>query len=519
MRDGATVRASSPESVPTDDAEVDVCLIVEGCYPYIAGGVSSWIDWLIKQQSQRRFAVVAVVANDEPLTLCYELPANVVLFGELVLRPRLYRPTRLREPPLEVAPVSELVCRVVGRGDPDALAELSALCNGVSESKHPSHTAEGPPQVSLEQLLNSRFAWDLLVTCYHRLTPHASFPDFFWAWRALVGGLFAVLTAPIPAARMYHTVSTGYAGLVAAHAAVRTGRPAAITEHGIYTNERRIDLLMAEWIGDTIDPSLSRRDARVDIRGFWISTFEAYARLCYRSCSRITTLYGENQEFQKTLGAQVDQLEVIPNGIHFEKFAAVRPTKEHPPTIALIGRVVPIKDIKTYIAAVAALRASAPTLRALVLGPTNEDPDYFAQCRQLVEQLGLEETLVFTGKVNIVEFLPQIDVMVLTSISEAQPLVILEAGAAGIPCIATDVGSCREIIEGLPQEEPKLGSGGSIVPLMAPEATAEAVASLLADETLRRRCGETLRQRVKIYFTSEASAARYSALYDGLAAA
>ena len=519
MRDSAAARASNPAFASTTDTEIDVCLIVEGCYPYIAGGVSSWIDWLIKQQPQRCFAVVALVANDELLTPCYELPDNVVLFGDLLLSPRLYRPTRLREPPLRVAQIAELICRLVGQGDPDALAELSRLCNGAAESKRCTSAAEGPPAVSLEQLLNSRFAWDLVVACYHRLTPQASFPDFFWAWRTLLGGLFAVLTAPVPAARVYHTISTGYAGLFAAHAAMRTGRPAAVTEHGIYTNERRIDLLMAEWIGDTIDPSLSRRDARVDIRGFWISTFEAYARLCYRSCSRITTLYGENQAFQKTLGARVDQLEVIPNGIHFQKFAAVQPIKERPPTIALIGRVVPIKDIKTYIAAVAALRASTPSLRALLLGPTNEDPDYFAQCRQLVEQLELEETLEFTGKVNIVEFLPQIDVMVLTSISEAQPLVILEAGAAGIPCVATDVGSCREIIEGLPQEEPKLGAGGRIVPLMAPEATAEAIASLLDDETLRRRCGETLRQRVKIYFTSEASAARYSALYDRLAAA
>jgi len=513
------MKTPNSATAQTDSVEVDVCLIVEGCYPYIAGGVSSWIDWLIKQQPDRRFAVVAVVANDEPLTPCYELPASVVVFHNVVLSPRLHRPTRLREPVLRVKQVSELICRLVGEGDPGALAELSALVNGTSKGKNPVRASEGRPTVSHEQLLSSRFAWDLMVACYHRLTPHASFPDFFWAWRTLVGGLFAVLTTPIPAARVYHTISTGYAGLVAAHAAISTGRPAAITEHGIYTNERRIDLLMAEWIVDTIGPSLSRRDARVDIRDFWISTFEAYATLCYRSCSRITTLYGENQAFQTALGARADQLEVIPNGIHFEKFASVEPVEERPPTVALIGRVVPIKDIKTFIAAVGYVRASFPGLRALLLGPTNEDPDYHAQCLQLVEQLGLGETVEFTGKVNIVEFMPQIDVMVLTSISEAQPLVILEAGAAGIPCVATDVGSCREIIEGLPHEEPKLGAGGRIVPLMAPEATAEAVSGLLRDETLRRCCGETLRQRVQIYFTSEASAARYTALYDKLMAA
>lgn len=261
MRDRPTMSNSNAASEQADIVEADVCLIVEGCYPYIAGGVSSWIDWLIKQQPERRFAVVAVVANDEPLTPCCEIPANVVVFQNVVLSPRLRRPTRLREPALRVAQVSELIYRVVGESDPDALDELSVLVNGTSRSKHPAYKSDGPAAVSFEQLLSSRFAWNLVVACYHRLTPHASFPDFFWAWRTLVGGLFAVLTTPIPAARVYHTISTGYAGLIAAHAAIRTGRPAAITEHGIYTNERRIDLLMAEWIADTIGPSLSQPDA------------------------------------------------------------------------------------------------------------------------------------------------------------------------------------------------------------------------------------------------------------------
>ena len=83
--------------------------------------------------------------------------------------------------------------------------------------------------------------------------PHESFLHFFWAWRALFGGLVATLSFPLPPARVYHTVSTGYAGLLAARAAVETGRPALITEHGIYTNERRIEILQADWIVDTVD--------------------------------------------------------------------------------------------------------------------------------------------------------------------------------------------------------------------------------------------------------------------------
>jgi len=57
--------------------------------------------------------------------------------------------------------------------------------------------------------------------------------------------------------------------------------------------------------------------------------------------------------------------------------------------------------------------------------------------------LGLEGKVHFLGFQNIQDILPQLGLMVLTSISEAQPLVILEAWAAGTPVISTDVGSCR----------------------------------------------------------------------------
>ena len=93
---------------------------------------------------------------------------------------------------------------------------------------------------------------------------------------------------------------------------------------------------------------------------------------------------------------------------------------------------MPIKDVKTFLRAAARLRDSIPEARALILGPLDEDPGYYGQCRTLVEHLGLGETVTFTGRVNLDDYLPEIDVVVLTSLSEAQPLVILEAGAAGI---------------------------------------------------------------------------------------
>ncbi len=83
-----------------------------------------------------------------------------------------------------------------------------------------------------------------------------------------------------------------------------------------------------------------------------------------------------------------------------------------------------------------------PEAEGWIVGPEDEDPPaYVAECRNLVTSLGLEGRVKFLGFQNVSEILPpQLGLMVLTSISEALPLVILEANAAGgLPCLATDV--------------------------------------------------------------------------------
>jgi polysaccharide biosynthesis protein PelF len=371
----------------------------------------------------------------------------------------------------------------------------------------------------LSRLFNSPVAWQLAQDMYRREMPNGSFLHYFWAWRALLGGLLSVLEFPLPRAKAYHTISTGYAGLFAARAQIESGRPAVLTEHGIYTNERRIELLMADWVADTIDKGHVLADPRVDLRDMWIRAFEAYARTCYETMGDVITLYGDNQRPQRLLGADERKLKVIANGIDLKRFVEIAPAAaDVRPTIALIGRVVPIKDVKTYIEAAKLLRESVPDVRAWVLGPTDEDPEYYAECRAIVAEFGLEETVIFTGPVNIVDYLGQIHVMVLTSLSESQPLVVLEAGAAGIPFVSTDVGSCREIIEGQPGEVPHLGQGGFITHLAAADEIAQACQHLLVDHVLRQHCGEALRARVAAHYTSAKAAAAYTDLYARLMA-
>jgi glycosyltransferase involved in cell wall biosynthesis len=481
----------------------DVCLIVEGCYPFVRGGVSAWVDWLMRAEPHLSFSMVAIWPQAADLETRYARPDNLVDLRLLYLHEPGARPRFGTRRAFDPEVLADALLAFIKGGGMAELARVDRIVN--------------PPETRLGagDLLNSPEAWDVARIMYDRSMPQASFLHYFWAWRALFGGLFSTLKMQLPAARLYHTISTGYAGLVAARASVETGRPALITEHGIYTNERRIEILMADWIADTVDKGLALDDTRFDLRDMWINAFEAYAKACYEAAAEIITLYGDNQILQRSLGARPEKLKVIANGLEWERFRDLpRAGESERPTMALIGRVVPIKDVKSYLSAAARLRRRVPDLRALVIGPTDEDPDYYRECVALSHQLGLGSCVEFTGNVQIGDWLPKIHVVVLTSLSEAQPLVLLEAGAAGIPCVTTNVGSCAEILNGRPDEEPQLGPGGLVTDVVAPADIAEAVHRLLANPGMRRSHGDALRERVKRVYSNERAVLAYRDLYE-----
>jgi glycosyltransferase involved in cell wall biosynthesis len=151
--------------------------------------------------------------------------------------------------------------------------------------------------------------------------------------------------------RVLHTVSTGYAGFLGGMLHHLRGLPLVLSEHGIYTKERQIDLLQSEWIRD--NRNVFQRDPMEVsfFRQMWIQFFEWMGRFCYEA-DPIIALYEANRLRQVADGAVPARTSNIPNGISVKRFAlrALRPAVT-PPVLCLIGRVVPIKDIKTFIRA------------------------------------------------------------------------------------------------------------------------------------------------------------------------
>lgn len=483
--------------------DADVCLIIEGGYPYQLGGVSSWADALMRASPQLKFHVIAISIKSQSRKPRFQFPDNLVGVTDVILDecPAGRMPNRKDEE--AVAKGVRLIQSALTRGDKASFCELADFlrASGFGE----------------RALLDSKHAWTATEQVYSQLLPDGSLIDFFWSWRFLARSVLAIMNTPLPNARVFHAVATGYAGIIGSFAKHRTGRPLIVTEHGIYTNERRIEMCVAEWIFDTGKRGYCIDEASRELRNVWLEAFNAFSRTAYALADVITTQYKANQNFQISDGAAEEKLRIIPNGINVDEFGAIqRPPGKRPPTVLTIGRMVPIKDTRTFIMAIASLKDLVPDVSAIIIGPENEDPEYARGCRDLAAQLGLERTLQFLARVpDVKDYLALADVIALTSISEAQPMALLEAAAAGLPIVTTDVGSCRDTVEGF-EDDPVKGAGGIVVDACNPEALADALATILRDSELRKRMGGIMRERAANYYHKTRVKKLYEDMYLGL---
>lgn len=483
----------------------DVTLFLEGTYPYVSGGVSSWVHQILKAYPARSFSLVHIAPHPGSYKRrVYELPDNVVDLRDVFCRGETRIKSRWARRP---------VIRPRRRGRRSRV--LSAirdihLSDVVTDRMLGDLCAR---DLSMRELLHGEEAFELVCEeLYPRIAPDSAFVDFFWHFRALHVPLLRLLDAEISDSGLYHAVSTGYAGLLAAVASVRNNRRLLITEHGIYTREREIELSRAKWVRDRGN----RFSPPSPLRHLWVHFFLMLSRIAYHRAERVITLSETNRRRQLSDGADLAKTQVVPNGVDQRHYACERGSGGDTVRVGFVGRVVPIKDVITLIRACAIARERAP-LEFWVIGPEDEDPAYAERCRALAKTLGLGAAFKFLGRQPMTEMYPQLDMLVLTSVSEGQPLVILEAFAAGLPVVATDVGACRELIEGADPEDRALGRAGFVTRVANPGETAEAVVRLACDREARRAMGQAGLRRVSIRYRQDQVIDRYDRLYTALA--
>jgi glycosyltransferase involved in cell wall biosynthesis len=169
--------------------------------------------------------------------------------------------------------------------------------------------------------------------------------------------------------RAYHTISTGYAGFLGAMLKRGPAAPLLLSEHGIYTKERKIDLFQAEWIRDNrgvFEKDTSESPTSATSCGRF---FEALGRDVLRRADRIVACTRPTACARSGRRA-AERTENIPNGINLPRCSrCARGAGRVPAGVCLIGRVVPIKDVKTFIRAMRTVVNRLPDAEGWIAGP------------------------------------------------------------------------------------------------------------------------------------------------------
>ncbi len=179
------------------------------------------------------------------------------------------------------------------------------------------------------------------------------------------------------------------------------------------------------------------------------------------------------------------------------------------PDEKLVVSVADLVPIKGHVDLIQALAALGDHHLALAGGGTRQP--HAAALTELCHTLGCQDRVHFLGRIDDVPtLLCEADLFVLASRppGEGCPVALLEAMAAGVACIATDVPGCREVLD-----SPDVGC---LVPPGEPAALAEAVAKLLAAPELRATLSLAARRRVLTEFTVEREVAELSRIYAEL---
>ncbi|ARG97994.1 GT4 family glycosyltransferase PelF [Legionella micdadei] len=488
--------------------EADICLILEGTYPFVGGGVTHWVSELIRVLPEYRFAIIFLGTREEDYSGFHSpLFDNVVHLQAHYLfdiheSPKFTTqdiPQEIKEKIEEMHKKFETFIT----DNSDTMPELFELL------KNKDYINRG-------LFLRSKGAWELLVKRYHEKYSEQSFFDYFWGIRNLHHPFWtlAKIIDDIPKVKILHSASTGYAGFLGALLQRKYNLPYIITEHGIYTKERWIELMGYYFFEHIVqeNKSLNKRRGLIDV---WTHFFTILAKVSYRAANPIISLFEEYRERQIRDGAQPERTRIIPYGVDFNlyPFLGKKLNKENP-VIAFMGRVVPVKDVKTFIRACALLFIKLPNAKACIVGSTQIDEEYVANCKNLIEMLGLEEKFEFLGEQNVMQIFPTIDLLMLTSITEGSPFVILESFAVGIPVVTTDVGGCRELIEGKSAEDQALGLAGRLANLGDAEGLCDGTFELLTNETAWNSAQKAALERIRKYYSMEKLIENYTLIYE-----
>lgn len=197
------------------------------------------------------------------------------------------------------------------------------------------------------------------------------------------------------------------------------------------------------------------------------------------------------------------KISLIPNGVDVEKFDKIKTKKNKPFKLIFVGRLHPQKGLQYLLSALAILKNKSLNVYLTLVGDGNLLPTL----KKSAIELGILSILLFKGKLSedkLISEYKSSHLFVLPSIYEGQPLTLLEAWAAKLPVIVTNVGANSDMVEN--------GKNGYLVPPRDPKRLAEIIKKVLEDSK-RDLLGENGYLKVKNNFSWEKAAYATNEIY------
>ncbi|RJR21267.1 MAG: glycosyltransferase family 1 protein [Nitrospiraceae bacterium] len=231
---------------------------------------------------------------------------------------------------------------------------------------------------------------------------------------------------------------------------------------------------------------------------------------------RITALTDlEKKDLSSYNVARPEKVDIINSGLELELYRNVKADKNGrrdklgiksgSVLVGMVGRLEQIKGPGYFIEAAVSVAEKCPQAEFLVVGEGSLRYKLESRCRELK----ISDRVTFTGwREDIPEILPGLDILVLPSLNEAVGRTLIEAGACGIPVVATKVGGIPEIVKDM--------ETGILVPPGDADGLARALISLIEDNDKRQRMGEMARFWADDKFSASRMVASFSDLYESV---
>jgi glycosyltransferase involved in cell wall biosynthesis len=245
--------------------------------------------------------------------------------------------------------------------------------------------------------------------------------------------------------------------------------------------------------------------------------YEAIDRFHLRFMDRVVCVSAAQSERVLRCSVAPHRVRVIRNAARLDAFRQADPRARtrlrelagaDGPIVLAAGRLSPEKGFHVLVEAAPDVCNSIPGVKFVILG---EGPER-QRLERRVAELGIVDSLRLPGfRSDVDTLIPWADVVVLPSLTEGLPNVALEAGAAGVPVVATAVGGTPEVVVD--------GQSGYLVPPNDAAILADRVVAILANSRLAESFGAKARQRMNDHFSFETQAQEYQALFAELGVA